>query len=211
MIAAIQAGGRSSRMGEDKSWLMINGRPMIEHVLTAAQPVADKLKIVINQANPNRARYENLAALWQAELLYDLHDFRGPLGGIETVLQQCSADEDALILACDLPFVTTEFLRFLRAIHATEKSALTVPRDEANRPQMLAAIYSAVCSEPISKLLAANELKTRLLCEQVATRFVSFAEYEALPNAARLLINVNRQEDLQNLRAENQEISPQRH
>ncbi len=201
MIAAIQAGGRSSRMGEDKSWLIIDGRPMIEHVLAAAQPVVNKLKIVINHANPNRARYENLAAHWQAELLYDSHDFRGPLGGIETVLQQCSAGEDALILACDLPFVTTEFLRFLCAIHATEKSTLTVSLDQANRPQMLAAIYSSVCLEPISKLLAANDLKARLLCEQVVTRFVSFAEYEDLPNAACLLMNVNRQEDLHNMRA----------
>ncbi len=191
MIAAIQAGGRSLRMGEDKSWLVLDGRPMIEHVLTAAQNVADRLAIVIHPANPNVERYVQLAAHWNAELLPDLHDHRGPLGGIETALQQCAEAEPALILACDLPFVTGEFLQLLRTIHSSEKYDLTVPLDQTERPQMLAAIYAAACLPQVSALLAADELKARLLQAHVNTRRVRFAEYSYLANSERLLGNVN--------------------
>lgn len=196
MIAAIQAGGRSSRMGKDKSWLVLDARPMIEHVLMAAQPVADRLVIVIHPANPNLARYAQLAAQWEAELLDDLHDHRGPLGGIETALRQCSENEAALILACDLPFVTAEFLQLLQAIHASAASDLTVPLDAAGRPQMLAAIYAQACLPRVSALLAANELKAQGLQERVTTRCVRWAEYSHLAAAERLLHNINAPTDL---------------
>jgi len=199
MIAAIQAGGRSLRMGEDKAWLTIDGRPMIEQVLTTARAVADRLAIVINPSTPNMAQYQQLAAAWQAEVIDDLHDYRGPLGGIETALRQCEEGESVLILACDLPFLSEAFLQLLAQIHQAEKSELTVPLDETGRPQMLAAIYAATCLQPISAMLAANELKARLLQKRVSTREASFAEYAHLPNAGRFLVNVNTLEDYQRI------------
>lgn len=197
MIAIIQAGGRSSRMGEDKAWLMINGRPMIEHVIAAAQKITTATAIVINPANPNRKKYEALAESKGANLIHDLHDHRGPLGGIETGLQFCGAEKSALILACDLPFVSAEFLRLLQQIQQIEKSLLTVPLDQGGRPQMLAAIYSRACLPEVSGLLAGNELKARLLCERVKTRLVDFSEYSYLPEAEKFLINLNTPEELQ--------------
>lgn len=195
MNAIIQAGGRSSRMGEDKAWLLINGRPMIEHVLVAASMVAECLALVVHPTNPQLASYEKLAARWNAEVLFDKHDYRGPLGGIETALQWCGKNEAALILACDLPFLSAEFLQLLAHLHATEKCDLTVPLDEAGRPQMLAALYATTCLQPIATLLAANKLPARLLQERVHTRCVNFAEYAHLPNARRLLLNINTPED----------------
>ncbi len=195
MIAAIQAGGRSARMGEDKSWLTIDGRPMIEHVLAAANTVAERLAIVIHPTNPKLDSYEELAARWNTEVLFDLHDHRGPLGGIETALRQCGENEAVLMLACDLPFLSEEFLQLLARIHHAGKCDLSVPFDDAGRPQMLAAIYAATCLQSISVMLAANELKARLLQERVSTRCVNFAEYAHLPNAKRLLLNVNTPED----------------
>ena len=196
MIAAIQAGGRSARMGADKAWLMIEGRPMIEHVLTAAQPVADHLVIVLHPKNPNLALYEELAAQWSAELLFDLHDYRGPLGGIETALQHSGNDEVVLMLACDLPFVTTEFLQLLDKIHQAEQADLTVPLDAEERPQMLAAIYAKACLPHVTAMLAANELKAQLLQGRVLTRNVRWAEYSHLAAVERLLHNINSREDL---------------
>jgi molybdenum cofactor guanylyltransferase len=195
MIAAIQAGGRSSRMGADKAWLPLDGRPMIEAVLRAAQPITDRLVIIVNAANPSVAKYEQLAARWDAELLPDLHDYRGPLGGIETALRQCSSNESALILACDLPFVTTEFLQQLQAIHTTQHYDLTIPLDAAARPQMLAGFYAQDCLTHVAAMLAADDLKTQLLQARVKTRCVRFEEYSHLTAAERLLHNINAPED----------------
>src|SRR5438128_594252 len=49
----VTAGGRSSRMGTNKAWLELAGRPMIAHVIAALQPVSTSVAIVAN--NPEYA------------------------------------------------------------------------------------------------------------------------------------------------------------
>src|SRR5215475_8827094 len=144
----IQAGGRSSRMKRDKAWLEIDGVPMIERVIAAARPAAGRLGIIVNAANPQVERYEKLAESCDAGLIFDLHKHLGPLGGIHTALAHCVTGESALILACDLPFITTEFLSFLCNVHQGENpqsrspnpQSITIPLDQSNRLQPLAAI-----------------------------------------------------------------------
>ncbi len=204
----LQAGGRSSRMGRDKAWLEIEGAPMIERVIAAARPVVSRLGIIVNAANPQIERYEKLADSHDARLIFDLHEHRGPLGGIHTALAHCGANESALILACDLPFITTEFLSFLCDTHqstnpqsSTRKGrnpqSITVPLDQSNRLQPLAAIYDQSLEAAVERMLAANELKVDLLYSRVSTRQVSFAEFAHLPNAERFFININTPEEYQ--------------
>jgi molybdopterin-guanine dinucleotide biosynthesis protein A len=203
----IQAGGRSSRMGQDKAWLEIEGRPMIERVIAAAQPVVKRLSIVINATNPQVERYERLAESCDAELLFDLHEHRGPLGGIHTALTHCGANESALILACDLPFITTGFLSFLSDIHQQTNpqsairnpQSITVPLDQSLRLQPLAAIYDQSLEVTVEQMLAANDLKVDLLYSRLPVRRVQFAEFAHLPNAERFFINANTSEEYQAL------------
>ena len=207
--AFIQSGGRSSRMGTDKAWLEINGRAMIEHVLAAAEPIAASLSIVINQANPNADRYRQLAEKWNARLLYDLHDHKGPLGGIHTALSVLNRDcegaaASALILACDLPFLTSEFLSFLCRQHqlANPQSAIhnpqliTVPTDQEGRLQPLAAIYDLACLPVIEEMLAADRLKVDRLFQEVPTQLINFDGIEFLSASKTLFSNFNSLEDL---------------
>jgi molybdopterin-guanine dinucleotide biosynthesis protein A len=199
----IQAGGRSSRMGRDKSWLEIEGHPMIERVTAAIRPVVERLGIIINAANPQIGRYRRLAESCDAELIFDLHEHRGPLGGIHTALTHCGPNESALILACDLPFISTEFLSFLCGIHQPTNpqstirnpQSITVPLDQSNRMQPLAAIYDQSCKEAVEQMLAANELRVDLLYSRVPVRRVRFEEFAHLPNAERFFINVNTPEE----------------
>lgn len=196
--AFIQAGGRSSRMGTDKAWLEINGRPMMEHVLAAAQPVSASLSIVIHSANPNADRYRELAARWNARLLYDLHDHKGPLGGIHTALKACGKNEAALILPCDMPFLTTEFLSFLcNAHHSRNRQFITVPTDQDGRLQPLAAIYSPTCLPAIEEMLATNRLKVDRLFEQLPTQIIFFEVIVSLAGSELLFQNMNSSRDLQ--------------
>jgi molybdenum cofactor guanylyltransferase len=196
LLAAIQAGGRSSRMGTDKAWVELAGRPLIEYVLAAAQPLAQRLAIIISRDTPQPQRYERLASQWSATLHYDRHTYRGPLGGVHTSLLHCDSAETALILACDLPFMTTEFLNWLYKVHAAGTCALTVPLDAAGRVQMLAGFYERPCLAAAEALLAANRLRVDGLLAQVPARQVSFTEYAHLPHAERLLHNLNTPADL---------------
>jgi molybdenum cofactor guanylyltransferase len=201
----IQAGGRSSRMKLDKAWLEIDGAPMIERAVAAARPVAGRLGIIVNAANPRIERYERLAESCDARLIFDLHEHLGPLGGIHTALRHCGAARSALILACDLPFITTDFLSFLCNVHQGENpqsqspnpQSITVPLDQSNRLQPLAAIYDQSLEAVVSQMLAADELKVDLLHSRVPTRRVGFAEFSHLRDAERFFINVNTPEEFQ--------------
>jgi len=173
--------------------------------LAAAEPVAASLSIVINQANPNADRYRELAAKWNARLLYDLHDHKGPLGGIHTALKACGEHESALILACDLPFITSEFLSFLcqqhQAVNPKSKirnpNLITVPTDQEGRQQPLAAIYERACLLAIEEMLAADRLKVDRLFEKVPTQVISFDAIAGFSRAERIFQNMNSNEDLQ--------------
>jgi molybdopterin-guanine dinucleotide biosynthesis protein A len=196
IVGFIQAGGRSSRMNRDKAWLEIDGVPMIERALAAAGPVAGRLGIIVNAANPRIERYEKLAGSRGAKLIFDMHEHLGPLGGIHTALAHCGAGESALILACDLPFITTEFLSFIRDIHQTnDPQSITVPMDQSNRLQPLAAIYNQSLKPTVERMIAANELKVDLLYSRVSTRRTPFAEFAHLPDSERFFINVNTPEE----------------
>jgi molybdopterin-guanine dinucleotide biosynthesis protein A len=197
----IQAGGRSSRMKLDKAWLEIDGVAMIERAVAAVKPVAGRLGIIVNAANPQVERYERLAESCDARLIFDMHEHLGPLGGIHTALTHCRAGESALILACDLPFITTEFLSFLCNVHRGKNSqsgnpqSITVPLDQSDRLQPLAAIYDQSLEAVVRQRLAENEFKVDLLHSRVSTRRVGFAEFAHLPDAERFFINVNTPEE----------------
>ena len=211
----IQAGGRSSRMGQDKAWLEVKGRRLIERVLAAAQPVVTDLAVIINAANPRAEDYRMLAADWNARLIYDLQDHRGPLGGIQTALKNCLPHQSALILACDLPFLTSELLSRLRQIHGGSNlqslisdppltpaliPEVTVPVDREGRWQPLAAIYAASCLPAVEQMLAEDLLKIEPLYQRVRTRQVRFPEIGDLPRADQFFLNLNTLDDYAPLR-----------
>jgi molybdopterin-guanine dinucleotide biosynthesis protein A len=192
----IQAGGRSSRMNRDKAWLEIEGAPMIELALAAAGPAVGRLGIIVNAANPQTERYGKLAESCGAKLIFDLHEHLGPLGGIHTALAHCEDGESALVLACDMPFITTEFLSFLCDVHQTgNPQSVTVPLDQSNRLQPLAAVYGQSLEAAVGQMLAANELKVDLLYSRASTRRVAFADFALLRGAERFFINVNTPEE----------------
>ena len=194
-------------MKQDKAWLEVDGAPMIERVVAAAGPAAGRLGIIVNAANPQIERYERLAESCDAGLIFDLHERLGPLGGVHTALAHCGAGESALILACDLPFITTDLLTFLCGVHQGENphsaspqfgrnpQSITVPLDQSNRPQPLAAIYDQSLEATVGQMLAANELRVDLLYSRVSTRLISFAEFANLRDAERFFINVNTPEE----------------
>jgi len=194
--AFIQAGGRSSRMGADKAWVEINGRPMIERVLTAGEAVAARLSIIISADSANAGRYAELAGKHGARLLFDLHDHQGPLGGIHTALANCGAGDAALNLACDLPFLTGQFLSLLCRKHRSGAANPTVPFDAEGRLQPLAAIYDQACLAAVERQLAARRLRVDRLFDAVPTQQVAFSDFAHLPGAPRFFINLNSPEDL---------------
>lgn len=196
MIAAIQAGGRSSRMGQDKAWLSVKGETLISRAISAARSVADRLLIVIDEASPHRKAYLELAQREHADLIFDEEPGRGPLAGIHAALKHVGQGKSLLIMACDLPFVTSQFLEFLVREHARYGKLVTVPRDPEGRLQPLLAVYSTQCLPKIEEHLKRRLWRVDRLFEVVPTHTISPDSYSHLDNPQRLFANINTRADL---------------
>ena len=202
LVGAIQTGGRSSRMGEDKAWLTIDDKSMIEWVLEAASPLVDGLCLCVGDRDRVDDRYARLSEKWNAALLIDVEPDFGPLSGILAALRQFHRAEDGriLVLACDLPFIRTSFLDLIRQIHETEGSVITVPLDPSDRPQPLASIYDVSCLNVAEEHFAMRRLRVDLLFDRVPTRRIGYHEYSHLSGAEWFLSNINSPEDVESSR-----------
>src|SRR5512138_1558865 len=107
LSVVIQAGGQSTRMGENKALKPFLGRPLIQRVLARLSPVADELIVTTNQ--PADFSFLSLP------LLPDLRPGRGPLGGLFTALAAAHYPYVGVV-ACDMPFCSAELLAASAAI-----------------------------------------------------------------------------------------------
>lgn len=91
----ILAGGRSSRMGEDKGLVIIAGKPLFEHIADRLEPMVSKILINSNQ---NQLRYGQ-----RFEVVSDLtQDYSGPLAGMLAGLRAMNTPW-GLFVPCDVP------------------------------------------------------------------------------------------------------------
>ena len=97
----IQAGGQSTRMGENKALKPFLGRPLVQRVIERLAPIADELLLTTNQ--PEEFDFLELP------LFTDIKPGRGPLGGLYTALISAKYSSIAVV-ACDMPFASASLL-----------------------------------------------------------------------------------------------------
>ena len=196
----VTAGGRSSRMGRDKAWLKIAGRPMIEHVIDALKPVTSSIAIIANNEE-----YKGFGFPVFADTNFGV----GPLEAIRTAMAN-SPTSTVVLVGCDMPFVTSELLSFLLNIanQYQQKSPdsrlqtpdfplAVAPLNEDGKLEPLCALYSTEALETVSNLIASGVRKVSFFFEQISTRLVSFNEIKHLQNAPFFFENINTPEDFQ--------------
>lgn len=105
--AAILAGGRSERMGQDKANLIWQGEMLLARTARIAQETGCRVLVVGRERSEDWPQPETL-------FLPDTLPGQGPLGGLATALQYTEASgERVLALACDLPQLSQEAFRWL--------------------------------------------------------------------------------------------------
>ncbi len=177
----ILVGGKSSRMGSDKSRLLLEGRSSVEMVAEALQPAVTRIRLV---GSPGDGLFEAVS---------DLREDWGPLAGIEAALQ-VAACERSLIVACDLPFVTPELFRCLLSL--THQWDAVVPIQSDSHPQPLCAAYRRATCLPAAQLaIAAGQHAPRALLDAVKTHYVRFEELSKLKGSEYFFFNVNTPEN----------------
>lgn len=181
----VTAGGKSSRMGADKAWLKLDGRPMIEHVIAALTPVVSSVAIIAN-----RAEYQRLGFPVIADTNVDI----GPLEAIRTALAN-STSSKIILVACDLPFITSDLLRFLLSLSGDRQSVVPIGSD--NRFEPLCAVYSREALPVVEEIIHSGQRRISPLFDRVPTRVVAFDELRHLSGFEQFFENINTIQDYQ--------------
>jgi molybdenum cofactor guanylyltransferase len=180
MEAFILAGGASRRMGTDKSQLLIERQTFAERIAETLSQVADSVTFVGGQSQ-------------SLQTVADVYPQWGALGGIHGALAACKS-EWAIIVACDLPFVTAGLFSFLASLRLDHDAIVPIQQDK--RPQPLAALYRVdPCLQRATELIEVGRRRPLDLLDAVNTRWVEFDELTNLDQAERFFVNINTPSD----------------
>ncbi|HHH83727.1 MAG TPA: molybdenum cofactor guanylyltransferase [Chloroflexi bacterium] len=182
---AVQAGGRSSRMGNDKALIPLAGRPLIEHVLERIQGLADDLLITTNR--PESLRYLGL------RLVSDAEPGGGALQGLRTALTHAQGS-DVLAIACDMPFVPRPLLEHMIAHRGL--ADIIVPRRGDHFEPLLAIYRREFCLPAVEAALAQGEQRMVSFYAGLRVLAVEGEELAQLDPDGQAFFNINTQQDL---------------
>lgn len=200
--AIILAGGQSRRMGRDKAFLELDGKPLIAHVIERVTRVCTDAMIIANDA-PAYARFG-------LPVIGDVYPGKGSLGGIYSGLQAAHTPY-VLAVACDMPFLNDALLRHL--ISLAPQADVIVPRardlsskvpHRTQRAKLLAkeidlhplhAVYSKNCLESIRTQLLADDLRIIGFYDMVRVRVVEPEEIDQFDPQHLSFFNANTPDD----------------
>lgn len=177
----ILAGGKSSRMGQDKTQLLWQGSTFLETLLHKAQAYGFEEIIIAAGANAVKA------VGTEAVIVEDRYAGCGPLGGLQAALRVSKSDY-SLALSCDMPLLQFDFLALLTK-HANGENKAIVPL-VAGQIQPLAALYHRDCITGIESQLQVRKYRMTDLLGIVKTQYVDIMMSKSC------FFNVNRPADL---------------
>jgi molybdopterin-guanine dinucleotide biosynthesis protein A len=189
LAAFILAGGKSTRMGADKAFVVLDGRTLLARALDVALAVTGDVRIV-----GDAAMFAGFGPVVE-----DVFRGCGPLGGIHAALR-ASAAELNLMLAVDVPFVSAGLLQFLIARARRSGAVVTVARVGGWQP--LCAVYRQEFAEVAERALREGRYRIDALFEVVQTLVISEEELSAAGFAAGMFRNLNTREEVERVRGE---------
>jgi len=192
LVAFVMAGRRSTRMGADKALLPWGRTTLLGNAASRLRAVTGDVRVLCGP----QPRYEGLGYAVVTDDAGDApkgagHAGAGPLAGLLAALRAIEGAH-ALILAVDLPLVTTEVLAALAAVRAQGDAVVPFT---ARGPEPLCAVYASACAEAVARRLGAGERRMSSFWPDVHVRRFEGPELERLGDPDRLFRNLNAPED----------------
>jgi molybdenum cofactor guanylyltransferase len=187
ITAFVLAGGKSSRMGEDKALLKYKGVSLVEHAISILCQVTGNVRII---GDPQTYGFLGYG------VIPDRTESRGPLTGIYTAL---SASETRLniVLACDMPLIRGEFFSLL--LKKASQADAVVMRFEDGFVEPLCSIYASTCLPAVKENLEQQKLKVSYLFTQLKVEYVSEAEIRRVGLDRQIFANINTPDEFKGL------------
>ncbi len=181
----VLAGGGSTRFGRDKALVEFGGKPMLARMIRLVHSVSGRVKLVASPGRYTGYGIETVADQWPGE---------GPLGGIITALEDAAQSsrrsEWNLILSCDMPFLTTDWLTFMAERAAKSDAQVLLPRSNSG-PEPLCACYRTDGAAKLRKAFESGIRKVTEGLKYVITEVLDEADWKRFDNAGRLFWNMN--------------------
>jgi molybdopterin-guanine dinucleotide biosynthesis protein A len=184
VFGLILAGGRSRRMGHDKALLDRAGQSQLAYTYDLLNACLDKVFV---SARPDQ---ENDEERGRYDQILDRYDDMGPIAGILSALEE-HPEVDWLVVACDLPNIDEQTLRYLLDRRAGTQSFTAYTSSYDGLPEPLCALYHSGCTDVIRGFVDAGVKCPRKILIRSETRLLEQPD-------PRSLDNVNTPNDLQN-------------
>ena len=184
VTGVILAGGKSSRYGKNKSFVKVDGIPLIERVIRELKNVFQDVIIITN--TPHEYAYLTVP------MFEDLVKGLGPLGGIYTGLKSLQT-RTGFFVACDMPTISQKLIKYM--VENRYDHDIVVPRI-AGRLEPLCALYGQSCLPQIKRLIDAREYQVFRFFDEVSVRYIEEEEIRRIDSGLRTFFNINRPEEL---------------
>jgi molybdenum cofactor guanylyltransferase len=149
----VTAGGRSIRFGQDKALVKLGGEVMLARMCRIVSQATGSVTIIADRQRPY--------AGFSAPVIEDMWPGEGPLGGIVTALlhsresalvgaqraASAAAENWNLIVSCDMPFLTPEWLKYLCDFALASNAKAIVPQSQNGREPLCACWRTSTAAE----------------------------------------------------------------
>ena len=181
----ILAGGKSSRMGEDKGFLKLNGKTFMSSIIAALKPIVGEIIIVSNNSEYDVFNLKRVA---------DSMEDSGPLAGLYSGLLH-SETENNIVLSCDVPLISSSVLKKLLEGAPSETEVIQFESEGKTMP--LVAMYKKKCRHHFLKLLQTNERRLRFAIDQLDVKTITLDS-----ELGKTVRNINTISELKDLKHE---------
>ena len=186
LTVVIQAGGLSSRMGEDKALKSFLGRPLIQRVIDRIKPIADEIIVTTNRP----IEYEFLGL----RLVPDLKPGRGALGGLYTAIASATSPLVAVV-ACDMPFASRMLFEGALRLMVEEEADIVIAKKDENYEPLHALYRRETCLPAIESAIDADQWKVISWFPQVKVRTLTPDEVKSFDPSGLCFWNLNTPEE----------------
>jgi len=188
LTICIQAGGQSSRMGEDKALKTFLGRPLIQRVIERLSPIADELIVTTNR--PDDYAFLDLRLTLRA----DLKPGRGALGGLYTAIASAK-NPIVAVVACDMPFASGTLLEAASRMLVEEEADVVIARSAEGYEPLHAIYRRETCLPAIEAAIDADQWKAIAWFPHVKVRILTPEEIKRYDPLGLAFWNVNTPEE----------------
>jgi molybdenum cofactor guanylyltransferase len=183
--AYLLAGGKSTRMGQNKAFLNFRGQTLLTRALQTLTEACGQVTI-IGEASTFAA---------YATTIPDVIPNCGPLAGIHTALTNSQSDLN-LMLAVDMPFVTADLLKFILNKAAETDAIVTIPRTSRGL-QPLCAVYRRAFAPIAEQAIRAGNYRIDTSFANLQLQIINQQELLAGAFSEENFFNVNTPADRQ--------------